>query len=119
MAITLSAGAGFINKVDNDYVINDAFDDGLALLSAKQTAGDLWNPSNEEFGDYFRKIQDVTFEIRGNGYAVTNNGSQTIEGFSLLVEKEIGPTVGINYRHHNGNTIMWFDLAQGEYILNL
>lgn len=102
----------------SDLKITTGFDRALQKIQAAKAAGKLWNPTNTEFHDYFKKLKAVKIElIDENTIKLTNPGS-LIGGFSVLISKRnITPQIGLinmSKKEVKKGTIAWADLPTGE-----
>jgi hypothetical protein len=80
----------WINPATNKKEIYPQFDDELAYIQSKREAGLLWTPTMAGFGDYLIRLAEVSIVTNADGtYTVTNNGSQSITGVTLLSESAI------------------------------
>ena len=114
---------GYTYTSGSPYLIAAAFDDLLAYIQTKQTAGSLWVPTLSEWGDYFRKIIQVDIAITSEKtYTVTNNSGGIISGFALRVPKVCVPKIGgvdMTVKTVGTTTICWADLPVGASTITI
>jgi hypothetical protein len=105
------------------YKITDGFDGILAQIQAKQKSGEIWNPSNTEFHDYFKALKKVHVEIVSPTEIKLTNSGNHINGFSMLIYKNrITPTLNnikMFTKAVKSGTICWGSLKSGINTINL
>jgi len=70
--------------------IYPAFDSELANIASKKENGLLWSPTMSTLGDYLVSLKDITVIYNSDGtYNITNFGSSSITGITLLAEDTI------------------------------
>lgn len=89
----------------------------LGQIAEKKSSGEIWNPTNEDWNEYFIKLKNVIVNYTNADTLSINNTGSSVDGFSILIYKK-GISATLNSAEmsskevYNG-TIFWGNLNAG------